>query len=189
MKPSFKICGLRFHLQEVCARDWFCILPRMKKSMALFHIKNFSCHVTLATVKKKTSTCGLQVGHTWVTSGLFCGSVNQTGQQVRPTFNPVLDLQTHYCELWYTLCNVYQVVNSNDNQLGKYNNHISDIVCIFINHDNVASSADPLPDTEKLTWSPNTPLMLTTAAYSISLLQLLHTHVHAYTHKRWWSFN
>ena len=27
----------RFHLQEVCARYQFCILPRMKKSMVLFH--------------------------------------------------------------------------------------------------------------------------------------------------------
>ena len=36
----------RFHFQ-VCARDWFCILPRMKKSMALFRIKNFSYRVTL----------------------------------------------------------------------------------------------------------------------------------------------
>ena len=24
----------------------------------------------------------------WVTSGLFCGSVDQMGHQVRPTFNP-----------------------------------------------------------------------------------------------------
>ena len=44
-----------------------------------------SCYITF---KKKTSTCGLQVGHMWVTSGLFCGSVDQMGQQVRPTFNP-----------------------------------------------------------------------------------------------------
>ena len=57
----------------------------MKKSMALFHIKKFSCHVTLATFKKETSTCGSQVGHMWVTSRLFCGSVSQ---QVQPTFNP-----------------------------------------------------------------------------------------------------
>ena len=62
------------------------------KSMALFHIKNFSCHVIYIaiyiTFKKKTSTYGSQVGHMWVTSGLFCGSVGQMGQQVRPTFNP-----------------------------------------------------------------------------------------------------
>ena len=31
-----------------------------------------SCYITF---KKKTSTCGSQVGHMWVTSGLFCGSV------------------------------------------------------------------------------------------------------------------
>ena len=42
------------------------------------------------TFKKKTSTCESQVGHMWVTSGLFCGSwsVGQMGQQVRPTFIP-----------------------------------------------------------------------------------------------------
>ena len=38
------------------------ILLRMKKSMALFHIKNFSCHVTLATFKKENFNM-------WVTSG------------------------------------------------------------------------------------------------------------------------
>ena len=37
---------------------WFCILPRMKKSMALFHSKKFWCHVTLATFKNM-----------WITSG------------------------------------------------------------------------------------------------------------------------
>ena len=41
--------------------DWFCILPRMKKSMALFHIKNFSCHVTLL-LKRKLQ----HVSHKWV---------------------------------------------------------------------------------------------------------------------------
>ena len=38
-----------------------------------------SCYITF---KKKTSTCGSQVGYMWVTSGLFCGSVGQMGQQV-----------------------------------------------------------------------------------------------------------
>ena len=65
-------------------------VPRMKKSMALFHIKNFSYHVTLATFKKKTSTCGSQVGHMGVTSRVFCESVSQIGQQMQTTFNPVL---------------------------------------------------------------------------------------------------
>ena len=62
--------------------------------MALFHIKNFLRHVTLATFKKKISTCGSQVGHMWVISRLFCGSVSQMGQQVRPTFNPELQIMT-----------------------------------------------------------------------------------------------
>ena len=49
-------CVQRFHLQEVCAKDWFYILPRMKKSLALFciskifqvmlHKKNFNMWVT-----------------------------------------------------------------------------------------------------------------------------------------------
>ena len=46
----FEACACsvqRFHLQEVCTRDRFCILPRMMKYMALFHIKKFSCHFTL----------------------------------------------------------------------------------------------------------------------------------------------
>ena len=47
----------RVYFQEVCTRDWFCILPRMKKSMELFYIKKISCHVTLLF-----STCGSQVG-------------------------------------------------------------------------------------------------------------------------------
>ena len=42
-------------------------------------------------LKKKISICGSQVGHMWVTSGLLCGSVGQMGQQVWPTFNPVVD--------------------------------------------------------------------------------------------------
>ena len=51
----------RFHLQEVCARNRFCIMPRMKKSMALFHIKIFmSCYITFLQ----------HVGHKWV----ICGS-------------------------------------------------------------------------------------------------------------------
>ena len=66
---------------------------RLSEGLVLYPAKNeeiygivpyqkFSCHVTLATFKKKTSTCGSQVGHMWVTSRLFCGSVGQMGQQV-----------------------------------------------------------------------------------------------------------
>ena len=88
ISSCFEACGVqRCHLLEVCVRDRFCILPAMKKFMALFHIKRFSCHVTL--LSKKTSTCGSQMGQMWVTSGLFCGSVGQMGKQVRPTFNLV----------------------------------------------------------------------------------------------------
>ena len=49
ISTCFEACDAqRFHFQEVCARDRFSILPRMKKSMALCSIlKKFSCHVTL----------------------------------------------------------------------------------------------------------------------------------------------
>ena len=40
---------------------------RMKKSMALFHIKIFSCHVTVATFKKNFNM--------WVTSGSCVGHI------------------------------------------------------------------------------------------------------------------
>ena len=74
----------RFYFQEICAKDWFCILPRMKKSMALFHIKIFSCHVTLL-LKRKLQ----HVGHKWVMCGSHLGCcVDKMGQQMRPTFNP-----------------------------------------------------------------------------------------------------
>ena len=36
--------------------------------MALFHIKNFSCHVTLATFKKENF-------YMWVTSGSYVGHI------------------------------------------------------------------------------------------------------------------
>ena len=45
-----------------------------------------SCHVTYLCVKRKLQ----HVDHQWVTSELFCGSVDQMGHQVQPTFNPVL---------------------------------------------------------------------------------------------------
>ena len=51
--------------------------------MLLFHIKDFSCHVTLLLKRKLQHE-----GHKWAISGIFCGSVGQVGQQVQPTFNP-----------------------------------------------------------------------------------------------------
>ena len=42
--------------------------------MALLHIKNFSCHVTLATFKKKTSRCG---SHPDCSVGQWVKSVNR----------------------------------------------------------------------------------------------------------------
>ena len=48
-------------------------------------------HVMLCTLLLKRKL--QHVGHKWVTSELFCGSVGQMGQQVWPTFNPVAYLQ------------------------------------------------------------------------------------------------
>ena len=73
------VCDVQiFHLQEVCARDRYCILPRMKKSMALFYIKNFSCHVTLLLKRKLQHVGHKWVIAMWVTSGLFSGSNGST---------------------------------------------------------------------------------------------------------------
>ena len=107
----------RFHFQEVCAWDQLCILPRMKKSMALFHITIF--HVICINFKKKTSTCGSQVGHMWVTSGLLYGSVVM-GQQCMTHFQPWLDDKhssvpqldvSMICELVIS-CHVMRLVNT-----------------------------------------------------------------------------
>ena len=54
--------------------------------------QKFSCYVTLATFAKM---CGSQMGHMWITSGLFCRSVGQMGQQVRPTFNQLYNYYTY----------------------------------------------------------------------------------------------
>ena len=62
----------RCHSQEICAWDQFYILPKIKKSMALFCIRIFPRNFELCTVKKsKTSVCvwftiGSYVGHTWI---------------------------------------------------------------------------------------------------------------------------
>ena len=46
----------------------FCML-RIKKYMALFYIKNFSCHVTLLLKRKLQHVAG------WVTSGSYVGHI------------------------------------------------------------------------------------------------------------------
>ena len=70
--------------KDFCARDQFYILPRMKKSSygIVPYSEKISCHINILRIhyfKKKTSTCGSQVGHMWVTSGLFSGSNGSTG--------------------------------------------------------------------------------------------------------------
>ena len=58
---GFEACGVqRFHPQEVCARDWFCNLPRIKKYMALFISKFF--HILLHQLLQ-------HVDHKWVIRG------------------------------------------------------------------------------------------------------------------------
>ena len=47
--------------KSVHARDRFCIPPRMKKSMALFHFKNFACHVALLLKRKFQCVGHIQV--------------------------------------------------------------------------------------------------------------------------------
>ena len=67
ISSCFEACGVqRFHLQEVCARDQFCILPRMKKLWLLY---------VYMWVTSESQVYG---------SHLDC-SVGQMGQQVWPT--------------------------------------------------------------------------------------------------------
>ena len=106
----FEACGVRrFHFQEVCARDLFCILPRMKKSMALFHIKKNSCHVTLATFKKENFNM-------WVTNGSYMGHIRialwvigsngSTGvTHFQPCFKMFHDVRSYYM-LKYQVCKI-----------------------------------------------------------------------------------
>ena len=79
-----------FFMKSMQGTMQFYILPRMKKSI-LFHIteKKFVSRYYTLLLKRKNFMCGSQVGHIWVTSRLFCGSVGQMGQQVQLTFNPV----------------------------------------------------------------------------------------------------
>ena len=56
------------------------------------------------TFKNKTSTCGSQVDHMWVTSGLLCGSVGQVGQQVWLTFNPDIGTHVIFKDFFHKVC-------------------------------------------------------------------------------------
>ena len=97
ISSCFEACHVqRFHLQEVYVRDQFCILPRMKKPMTLFCIKNFSCHVTLASYFLKENFIK------WVTSGLLYGSNGSTG---------VTHFQPWYIALLYNYCFNYPLLS------------------------------------------------------------------------------
>ena len=60
------------------------LYPKEIYGIVLYQILSMWYYITF---KKKTLTCGSQVSHMWVKSGLLCGSVGQVGQQVWPTFN------------------------------------------------------------------------------------------------------
>ena len=68
--------------------------------MALFHIKIF--HVvlrTIATFKKKNSTCGLQISHIWIIL-LVSGSNGLTGvTHVLPCYNALFYYIIRYIQL------------------------------------------------------------------------------------------
>ena len=62
--------------------------PKSKEIYCTVSYQNFYTYVILYHFQKKNLACGSQVGRMWVTSGLLCGSVDQVGWQVWPTFNP-----------------------------------------------------------------------------------------------------
>ena len=73
----------RFHLQEVYAREQLVQYPAKNEEIYGIIVPYQNIFMSrYITFKKKTSTCGSQVDHIWVTDGLFCGSVGQIGQQV-----------------------------------------------------------------------------------------------------------
>ena len=97
--PScFETCGVqRFHLR---AKDRFCIVPRMKKCMALFYIKKFPGHVILLLKRKLQD-----VGHKWV----ICGShpACSVGQWVKWSTGV-----THgHFQPWYLCIRMYLMYN------------------------------------------------------------------------------
>ena len=59
-----------------------------RRIYCIFSDQNFVMSFCI-TFKKKTSACGSQIHHIWITSGLLCGSMDQMGQQVHVTlFQP-----------------------------------------------------------------------------------------------------
>ena len=72
----------RFHLQEVCAKDRFCILSGMKKSMTficsiskIFHVMLWKENFNMWVICGSHSDC-------------FVGQMGQQVSEVWPTFNP-----------------------------------------------------------------------------------------------------
>ena len=67
--------------EEACARDRFCILRKMNKSLYCSISKNF--HVMLHYFKKRnfnmSVTHGLYVGHIWIVLWVVGGSNRSTG--------------------------------------------------------------------------------------------------------------
>ena len=89
----------RFYLQEVCAKDQCCSYPA--KNEEIYDIIPYQFFVSCYNIRKLQ-----HMGHkwvVWVTSGLFCGSVGQMGQQVQPTLYPdPPNPDLLFCNLCYT---------------------------------------------------------------------------------------
>ena len=154
ISSCFKAYGVqRFHLQEVCVRGWFCILPRMKKSMALFHIKNFSCHVTLATFKKENFNM-------WVTSGSHPNcSVGQWIKWVNRcdprTFIPAVNTNLEVVlqsNLWWSKCIETITVKANST-LGMVRRNIKK-ASISVKEQIYKTLIRPQLEYVSCTWSP-----------------------------------
>ena len=106
----------------------------MKKSMALFHIKKFSCHVALVTFKKKTSTCGSQVGHAHVghirIALLVSGSNGSTGVthfQPWPGLRGKLESSHHSC----IACETHGFGTNLTPELASHAFELSDLMHIY----------------------------------------------------------
>ena len=75
ISSCFEACGVQgLHLPM----DLFCMYSAKNEEIygIVPYQKFLSCYITSKT---KTSTCGSQVSHMWVTSELFCGSSGSTG--------------------------------------------------------------------------------------------------------------
>ena len=77
----------RFHLQEVCVRGQFCILPRMKKYCSISHVmfkRNFYMWVTsVSCVRKSYPDCSVGQWVKWVNRCDPLSTLSLTSQIVK----------------------------------------------------------------------------------------------------------